>query len=350
MPYSVVDGSITDDLGRVVFYSADRFMKEIVDEDRCFICGRLRTSTEFNDEHVIPDWLLRRHSLHDKRIVIPGESDLLYGRYKIPCCRECNSLMARRYEEPIAERFAAGYAAVTEMFKQDPLTLFGWMNLLFLKVHLKDRVLLLNRDRRVISPRISDLYDWPEMHHIHCVARMVYTNAALAVDALGSIFVFPAKTNLPAGDFDYADYYPGRAILLRSSDVAIFCVLNDSCGALNLLMSDLERITGPLGAAQCRELLAHFAYANMLIKERPQFYTTIEPDNGRLVISANVPKQLDAREFSAKEFGYIAYSLIRNLFSSTPPSKSDDDILEYVRQGRWTFLFDKERRFIKNSI
>jgi hypothetical protein len=96
MHYSVVDGSIIDDQGRVVFYSADRCMKEIVDEDRCFICGRLRIGTVFNDEHVIPDWLLRRHSLHDKRIVIPGESDLQYGRYKIPCCRDCNSLSAIR--------------------------------------------------------------------------------------------------------------------------------------------------------------------------------------------------------------------------------------------------------------
>jgi hypothetical protein len=122
----------------------------------------------FNDEHVIPDWLLRRHSLHEKRIVTPGESDLLYGRYKIPCCQDCNSLMARRYEQPMAERFAQGYRAVAEMVAENPLTLFGWMNLLFLKVHLKDRALLLNRDRRVSSPRISDLYDWPEMHHIHC--------------------------------------------------------------------------------------------------------------------------------------------------------------------------------------
>ena len=72
---------------------------------------------------------------------------------------DCNSLMARRYEEPIAERFAEGYAAVVEMFRQDPVALFGWMNLLFLKVHLKDRGLFLNRDRRLNSPRISDLYD-----------------------------------------------------------------------------------------------------------------------------------------------------------------------------------------------
>jgi len=224
------------------------------------------------------------------------------------------------------------------------------MNLLFLKVHLKDRDLLLNRDRRVNSPRISDLYDWPEIHHVHCVARMVYTDAALAANALGSTLVVPAKTDLPGGDFDYADYYPGRAILLRSRDVAIFCVLNGSCGALNLLMSDLERISSPLGAAQCRELLAHFAYANMLIKERPQFCTTIDPNEARLVISANVPEQLDANEFSAREFGNIAHFLLKGLFSSAPPAKPDDDILEHVRQGRWTFLFDKERRFIENSI
>jgi len=120
VPYSVEDGSIIDDRGRVVYYSADRFMKEIVEEDRCFVCGTLRKATVFNDEHVIPDWMLRRHSLHNKRIVIPGESDLLYGRYKIPCCQDCNSLMARRYEEPIAEVFADGYAAVAETFKQNP--------------------------------------------------------------------------------------------------------------------------------------------------------------------------------------------------------------------------------------
>ena len=70
------------------------------------------------------------------------------------------------------------------------------MNLLFLKVHLKDRALLFDRDRRVSSPRISDLYDWPEVHHIRCVAHMVYTNAAQVLNALGSISVTPAEKAL----------------------------------------------------------------------------------------------------------------------------------------------------------
>jgi hypothetical protein len=179
---------------------------------------------------------------------------------------------------------------------------------------------------------------------------MVYTNIALAVEALGSTFIFPAKTDVPAGDFDYADYYPGRAMLLRSRDTAVFCVLNDSCGALNLLVDDLKRITGPLGAAQCRELLAHFAYANMLIKERPRFYTWMGPNEAQLVISADVPEHVEANEFSPEEFGHIAYSLLRGFFSNVPPLKPEDDILEFVRQGRWTILFDKDRRFIENSI
>ncbi len=63
-----------------------------------------------------------------------------------------------------------------------------------------------------------------------------------------------------------------------------------------------------------------------------------------------MPEQLGANEFSANDFGYIAYSLLKGLFSSDRPARPDDNILEHVRQGRWTFLFARDRRFIENSI
>jgi hypothetical protein len=63
-----------------------------------------------------------------------------------------------------------------------------------------------------------------------------------------------------------------------------------------------------------------------------------------------VPEQIDANNFSAEEFGHIAHSLLQNMLSSASLAKPDDDILEHLRQGRWTFLFDKKRRFIDNSI
>lgn len=339
------DGSVTDKKGRVVFYSADRFLNDIVEQNRCFVCGTAREHSEFNDEHVIPDWLLRRHNLHDKRIIIPGGSELTYGRYKIPCCWDCNRLLGKAFEEPISAAFANGYTAVMRLMVENPRVLFGWMNLIFLKTHLKDRSLLLNRDRRIRSARISDIYEWPEMHHVHCVARTPFTGAGLSAKALGSVIVLRATTESILGAFDYADYFPGRALMLRSKEIMMICVMNDSCGVLNLLSSDLERITGPLAPLQCRELLAHASYANSLIKKRPKFHTVLDQRNQKLTISANVPRTIDANQFHAVEFGHVLYSLVHGSFRGFF-GENEAHIFEHMQQGRWTFLFDQNRKFI----
>ena len=160
------DESIEEDQGRVLFYSADRFLRDVVEGNCCFICGVPPSSIPFNDEHVVPGWVLRRFCLHDKRIVLPGGSELSYGQYKVPCCQACNSRLGQAIEKPVAALFAAGYdALIGHMKTEGPLLLFAWLNLLFLKTHLKDRTLLINRDRRAASGVIGDLYDWPELHH-----------------------------------------------------------------------------------------------------------------------------------------------------------------------------------------
>ncbi len=270
------DQSIQDDRGRVPFYSAERFLRDIVEGNCCFNCGAAPGSVPFNDEHVVPDWVLRRFRLHDNRIVLPGGSEIAYGQYKVPCCQSCNSRLGEVLEHPISALFAQSYKAVTEHLKTEgPMLLFSWLNLLFLKMHLKDRKLRISRDRRVESGAIGDLYDWPELHHIHCVARTSNTGAAVTAKAVGSIFVFPAKTGSPLGDFDYGDYYPGRALMVRLGDVGVACVLNDACAAVNATMDSLQKLTGPLAPLQWREVLAHFSYANILLKNRPRFHTTI---------------------------------------------------------------------------
>ena len=42
--------------------------------------------------------------------------------------------------------------------------------------------------------------------------------------------------------------------------------------------------------------------------------------------------------------------MLRCMFLGTPPAEPADDILEHVRQGRWSFLFDNERRFMKLDL
>ena len=45
------DGSIVDSEGKVVFFSFDRFMSDIVRGNCCFICGVSPEAAAFNDEH-----------------------------------------------------------------------------------------------------------------------------------------------------------------------------------------------------------------------------------------------------------------------------------------------------------
>jgi hypothetical protein len=52
------DDSVESDDGRIILYSAPRFLAEIRYGDGCFICGAKPGTKEFNNEHVIPNWVL----------------------------------------------------------------------------------------------------------------------------------------------------------------------------------------------------------------------------------------------------------------------------------------------------
>jgi hypothetical protein len=67
------DGSFVAPDGRVVFVSAERFERDICIGGGCVICGAARDTKPFNDEHIIPEWVLRRFDLFNKKITLPNE-------------------------------------------------------------------------------------------------------------------------------------------------------------------------------------------------------------------------------------------------------------------------------------
>jgi hypothetical protein len=77
------DGSIENSDGKVIFFSFDRFMSDIVLGNRCFVCGISPKVAAFNDEHVLPDWLLRKYRLHQKTITLPNRSTFRYGGFTV---------------------------------------------------------------------------------------------------------------------------------------------------------------------------------------------------------------------------------------------------------------------------
>ena len=154
------DDSVESADGRIILYSVTRFLDEIANGNECFICGAKSGTKQFNREHVIPDWVLRDRGLHSGNIALPNKGAVMYGRYTVPCCSECNTKMATIFENPISDAFARGWKGVTDLIRKDGgRLLWLWLALIFLKAHLKHRKLRWHLNRKQGDARIADAYD-----------------------------------------------------------------------------------------------------------------------------------------------------------------------------------------------
>ncbi len=92
------DGSVVDDTGRVIYFGLEWFVRDIGLGDRCFICGASPSDVPFNNEHVIPEWILRRFGSFDRSLTLPNGTSMRYDRYTVPCCAARDGLMGRVIE------------------------------------------------------------------------------------------------------------------------------------------------------------------------------------------------------------------------------------------------------------
>lgn len=185
------DNSVVDKAGKVIFFSTQRFVNDICLGNCCILCGARPGQKQFNNEHVFPEWLLRHFNLFDKTITLPNGSTLRYDRNTVPCCVDCNSLMGNEIERPISEVVKGGHQALDKFLSTTGnwLKIAVWLALIFLKSHLKDRALRFHLDARKGQEKISDLYDWEHLHHIHTFARAFYNGCFIDPKVIGSVLV-----------------------------------------------------------------------------------------------------------------------------------------------------------------
>jgi hypothetical protein len=346
MPVETLDGSLIGIGGKVLHFSSRRFVRDICFDGACFVCGSIRGSVPFNDEHVVPDWLLRRHKLHQQKITLPNLTSYKYGSYKVPCCVSCNSLLGRAVEERVSELLNGDYSDVKSRLSFETLTLlFSWMALLYVKTHLKDGRLSHSR-RSAEKVKIGDFYDWVHLHHAHAIARLAYTNTALSHKALGSLLVLPAQQAPHFQDFDYGDLYEHQTVLVRTGGVCIIAVLNDSCGALNLASGWLERVKGELTPIQLREIMAQIAYCNASLDQRPTFSTTTTR-YGECEIVASVPKRPTVCEPGEGVRGSLLEYCLDHLLRGVA---NEEWVRARIREARYSFVFNEDGSFNENSM
>jgi len=353
------DCDVIDPTGKMIYFSIRRFIERIAEGDACFICGTERSTVPFNDEHVIPEWILSRYNLHGRSITLPNESGIGYGQYKLPCCETCNSEMSTTFEKPISDLVKAGYAEVAKyMAERDPWLIFKWLCLIFMKTHLKGKQLRLYLDRRNGEGTLADLYDWPEFHHIHCVARSFYTRAILAPAVMGTLFVWPARTLPGEEEFDYGDSYLGRTVLLRLGEIAFIAVLNDSGCVRSWLDKALRRIGGPLSSLQLRELMTRMAFINIHLTDRPQYRSEFEgvfhnPDYPNLLlapgpytIGAVLPETFSVEKVSPEILGKMLVHNLEGPIGALLPPNAREASLNSMADGQHSFIFGPVGEFL----
>lgn len=341
------DKSIIDKDGKIIFFSVERFIEDIANGDCCFICGAKRHSKIFNDEHVIPDWILRKYNLQNDNIILPNRKTIKYSQYKVPCCQECNSMLSEKFEKPISSVVSQGLDSLIEFAKKDGFwLLFKWLSLIFIKVHLKDKYFRLLVDNREPDYKISELYDWESFHHIHCVARSVYSECPIDKEVFGSFFILEALPDAKMDEFDFGDNFPGKGILIRLGKICLIAILNDSCGSSNLFADDLYKIKGALNQLQYREILARLAHINVNLKNRPVYYTNVNIETG-CVIKAKIPKTVEYENKGEYNYGEFLYGGCHDILTQLP-HENKEMIIENVKKGSWTFLFNENGEFINN--
>jgi hypothetical protein len=335
---------------KVMYFGYQDFMEKLVKGDHCFMCGASPDEKLFNNEHIIPDWVLRKFNLHEQWITLPNGTTMKYGQFVISCCADCNTLLGQRVETPISGYLSLPHSELAARLDADPAIfgqLFIWMCLIYSKTQLKYTSLALHRDKPGDNRKIGDLIGWSQMQHVHCMARVPYTGAKVGKQVYGSLIVLPALPDELGKDFDYMDSTTDQCAMIRIGQIAVFAVMNDSQACQMFFISYLSKIDGPLTPLQLKEVFAHLVFLNSHLKERPAYQFTILPDGYE--ISSKLPEKRELTDVSKHAFsvGELLHKYIDYCLPADVPDRSV--LLREIKEGKGQFLFNEQREFINYS-
>lgn len=353
--------TIKDRSDRTIIFGVEDFIGRICNGNSCFVCGAVPGDAAFNDEHVIPRWILKRFNLFSASLTLPNGNQQKYGTYTMRCCNDCNSLLGQYVEQPLSELLSGGFAAVDQRLR-DPdnglariKDLYVWLCLLFIKTHLKDRELRKHLDRRNGDASISEQYDWELLHHIHCVARLPYVQGEIDPGVIGTLQWFYIEDSMVVDQFDYFDLTSDHTLVLRLGDLGVVAVLTDGRKCSQMLRNVLSEVEGEtLTMVQLRELGARLALANRQLINKPRFYTAVDrrSEPSRVSIGVRPNPGLECEALDHDQLGQVMLFALRQFLNNLQIDgvASADKVAEEIGRGRSSFFLDEDLRFMSRSI
>lgn len=343
------DDSIVDESGKVIYFSTHRFIKDIALGSCCFICGAAPNTRPFNDEHVFPKWLLQRYDLFTRTITLPNGRPVRYDRHTVPCCEECNTLMGKEIEQPISAALDGSPDSVQNFVASGRgLHLFVWMGLIYLKLHLKNKTHRKVLDTRVNAGMIADDYDWYLLHHLHTVIRCFYIPTIIEPEVIGSLMVYPVRTEGSLDEFDFGDLHAAQTMMLRLGRTAIFVVFDDSKGAQGYIQNSmLPKITSAISELQAREIMVEFAMLNSHLKDRPIYQSLCDTVKEEHTIIAHLSERPELDGWDLEARGQLMWDAISHAWSTFPSlGSTEKEVKKVVLTGNMSVLWDDNGDFI----
>lgn len=254
--------------------------------------------------------------------------------------------MGKHFEEPISELLSKPYEEIVAELnasteKQD--LLFRWLCLIYFKTHLKDKSLRDNLDKRAEDKKIGDVHWWEDFHHLHCIVRSHHTKAKLDPEVYGSMYINKLISETEGEKFDYIDNPWSKGVLLQLGDFCVASILDDSTASISMYYEQISAIKGNLNAYQFYEVFSHLNFIRLHLKERPEFYSSINGKNG-YEIKAKRPENLelvDEKERNGTYGDFLRIYVERTLGEV----ENRDKILKEIEKGERTFLWDEKGNF-----
>jgi hypothetical protein len=342
------DETVIDSNGKIISYGFKRFVDDICNGDNCFICGAKPEEKTFNDEHVIPKWVLRHCDLFKQFITLPNTEKLRYDKYVLPCCSECNSFYGENLEEKIRPILTVPYAEIKTLLTKDNVKLlYIWFTFVIFKTHLKDTLLRLHQDRRKGENKIASKYNFEWLHHLHAIVRCLHKGADISDESIGTFIVLKADMGDLNSIFDYRDINGVNTGLMRIGDKALLCAVDDARLSLRFLKSRLEPVLDkPLSPIQLREMLAHLSYIKKSLVTPPFFRSEYEVSEQITTIKVSLPNEISLVDYEYEDYGAMLYLCTFDMLDNLKMPK-DYDIHSHVKSGQVGFTVDENYQFVK---
>jgi hypothetical protein len=169
-------------------------------------------------------------------------------------------------------------------------------------------------------------------------------------DAIGSLLAISVRGQASPEKFDYGDLYLAQTMVIRLDEMGMVAVFNDSGAAMSWFWQRLQKITGPLSELQLREIMVDFAYLNLSLKERPTYESECNINSEVCRITAN-RGSLDLTDSDLAMRGRLMHHAFKDILPYLRHrNATNEQVLEAVKAGKFTFLFDDHGKFIEESV